>query len=148
MTSYRKWWEKEPLRFECQTGCFKCCTKPGVVYFDKASIENASKILRISSELFRKEFLLWDDGHWVHEVANGDPCAFLAPEGCSIHNGKPIQCRSYPFWKENMNTKKWNNEISKFCPGINKGGRISKKEIDKIINEDEDNEKRMFMELG
>ena len=58
MTSDKKWWEKEPLRFECQADCFKCCTKPGIVYFDKASIENAAKILKISSELFKKEFLV------------------------------------------------------------------------------------------
>ena len=46
-----------------------------------------------------------------------------------------------------MNTKKWNNEISKLCPGINKGEKFSKKNIDKVINEDEDNEKRILTEL-
>ena len=135
MTSYRKWWEKEPLRFECQADCFKCCTKPGVVYFDKASIENASKILRISYELFRKEFLLWDDGHWVHVVANGDPCAFLAPEGCSIHNGKPIQCRSYPFWKENMTSKSMWNLVGAFCPGIGFGSHVAITAIRKFLGQ-------------
>ena len=135
MTSYRKWWEKEPLRFECQSDCFKCCTKPGVVYFDKASIENASKILRISSELFRKEFLLLDDGHWVHEVANGDPCAFLAPEGCSIHNGKPIQCRSYPFWKENMTSKSMWSLVGAFCPGIGFGSHVAITTIRKFLGQ-------------
>ena len=135
MTSYRKWWEKEPLRFECQPDCFKCCTKPGVVYFDKASIENASKILRISSELFRKEFLQWDDGHWVHEVANGDPCAFLVPEGCSIHNGKPIQCRSYPFWKENMTSKSMWSLVGAFCPGIGFGSHVAITTIRKFLGQ-------------
>ncbi len=24
-----KWWEKEPVRFECQADCFKCCCTPG-----------------------------------------------------------------------------------------------------------------------
>ena len=135
MTSYMKWWEKEPLRFECQSDCFKCCTKPGVVYFDKASIENASRILRVSSELFRKEFLLWDDGHWVHEVANGNPCALLTPEGCSIHNGKPIQCRSYPFWKENMTSKSMWTLVGAFCPGIDFGSHVAVTTVRKFLNQ-------------
>jgi len=135
MTSDKKWWEKEPLRFECQADCFKCCTKPGIVYFDKASIENAAKILKISSELLKKEFLLWDDGHWVHEVGNGDPCAFLVPEGCSIHNGKPIQCRSYPFWKENMTSKSMWSLVGAFCPGIGFGSHVAITTIRKFLNQ-------------
>jgi len=57
MTAGKKWWEKEPPRFECQTDCFKCCAKPGIVYFDKKSIENASKITKLSPARFKKEFL-------------------------------------------------------------------------------------------
>jgi len=135
MTSGKKWWEKEPLRFECQADCFKCCTKPGIVYFDKASIENAAKILKVSSELFKKEFLLWDHGHWMHEVANGDPCAFLVPEGCSIHNGKPIQCRSYPFWKENMTSKSMWSLVGAFCPGIGFGSHVAITTIRKFLDQ-------------
>ena len=54
MTAGKKWWEKEPPRFECQTDCFKCCAKPGIVYFDKKSIENASKITKLSPARFKK----------------------------------------------------------------------------------------------
>ena len=42
------------------------------------------------------------------------------------------------FGQKILNAKKWNDELSKFCPGINKGKLISKKEINKIIKEDED----------
>jgi len=60
----------------------------------------------------------------------------LDKKKCSVYNARPIQCRTWPFWKENMNTKKWNNEISKLCPGINKGREFSKKDINIVINED------------
>jgi len=43
-----------------------------------------------------------------------------------------------------MDTKKWNKEISKFYHEINKGGKFSKKDINKIINEDKDNERRVL----
>ena len=68
MTAGKKWWQNESPRFECQPDCFKCCAKPGIVYFDKKSIENASKIMKLSPSCFRKEFLKRDDGQWVHEV--------------------------------------------------------------------------------
>ena len=125
MTAVKKWWEKEAPRFECQPDCFKCCAKPGIVYFDKKSIENASKITKLSPAQFRKEFLKRNDGQWVHEVEDRNPCAFLTPEGCSIHFGKPIQCRSYPFWSENMTSKAMWKLVGGFCPGIGSGPHIA-----------------------
>jgi len=56
MIAGKKWWEKESPRFECQPDCFKCCAKPGIVYFDKKSIENASKITKLSPSVLEKNF--------------------------------------------------------------------------------------------
>ena len=61
MTARKKWWEKKPVRFECQPDCFKCCAKPGIVYFEPAAIEKSAKFLKTSPEQFRSEFLKWDD---------------------------------------------------------------------------------------
>ena len=57
-----KWWEKEPLRFECQPDCFKCCTKPGIIVFDREDIRNAADYLGVPSAEFKKTFLIQDDG--------------------------------------------------------------------------------------
>ena len=134
MTAVKKWWEKEPLRFECQPDCFKCCTKPGIVYFDQASIRSAASIIKISPERFKKEFLKLDDGLWVHEVETGSPCSFLTPEGCAIHNGKPLQCRSYTFWHENMTSKSMWKLVGTFCPGIGIGPSVSIATIRKFLD--------------
>ena len=72
-----------------------------------------------------KKFLKRDDGQWIHEVENGNPCAFLTFEGCSIHFGKPAQCRSYPFWHENMTSMNMWKFVGSFCPGIDSGPRIA-----------------------
>ena len=125
MTAGKKWWEKEPLRFECQSDCFKCCAKPGIVYFDQAAIKSAARITKISPERFKKDFLKLYNDQWIHEVEDGNPCAFLTNEGCSIHFGKPIQCRSYPFWNENMTSKSMWKLVGSFCPGIDSGPHIA-----------------------
>ena len=102
----KKWWEKEPLRFECQPDCFKCCTKPGIVYFDREDIRKAAAYLDFSVAEFKKTFLMRSDGEWILEVGeNGTPCSFLTDKGCGIHDAKPKQCYSYPFWRENMDSK-------------------------------------------
>ena len=135
MIAVKKWWEKEPLRFECQPDCFKCCTKPGIVYFDTAAIKNAARITKISIERFKKEFLKFDDGQWMHEVENGKPCSFLTPQGCAIHYGKPLQCRVYPFWHENMTSKSMWKLVGAFCPGIDIGSSFSVTTIRNFLNQ-------------
>ena len=89
----KKWWEKEPLRFECQPDCFKCCAKPGIVHFDREDIRQAAAYLDFSIAEFKKTFLIRSDGEWVLEVGeNGAPCTFLTDQGCGIHKVKPKQC--------------------------------------------------------
>ena len=55
-----------------------------------------------------------------------------------------MQCRTWPFWKENMNTKKWNKELINLCPGIGKGRLINSSMIQKIINRELKNEKQII----
>ena len=49
---------------------------------------------------------------------------------------------------DDLDSKTWNEEITKFCPGINKGKIFTEKEINKIITEDKENEKKMLDELN
>ena len=120
----------------------------GYVYLSNKDIIRLSKFTKLKYDDFIKLYCDKTDG-FTHfkEKKNSSKCIFLDKKKCSVYKARPIQCRTWPFWKENMNTKKWNNEISKLCPGINKGGKFSKKDIDKVIKEDEDNEKRMLTEL-
>ncbi len=124
-----KWWQQEPVRFECQPDCFKCCMKPGVVYFDKEDIQSAAKFLEIKTSDFRKKFLKKDFGVWEMELEKGQVCQFLTLQGCAIHPAKPKQCQAYPFWKENMRTRNHWELTAGFCPGIGQGPVIPPKEI-------------------
>ena len=40
-----------------------------------------------------------------------------------------------------MNTKTWNNDITKNCPGVGKGRKYTKESILKILEKDKKNEK-------
>ena len=99
--------------------------KPGIIYFDSEDIRNAADYLGISPSELKKTFLTRDDGEWVLEVGgDGAPCSFLTDTGCGIHDGKPKQCQSYPFWRENMDSKSMWKLVGGFCPGIDTGPMI------------------------
>ena len=128
------------IKFECQ-GSGNCCVSRGsygFVYLSKKDVINLSKNFNLSSDKFIKKYCSKTDGfiHLKELKRNKGNCIFLKDKRCSVYTSRPVQCRTWPFWPENMNSKTWNNEISKNCPGIGKGKIIKKREILKQINAD------------
>lgn len=68
-----------------------------------------------------------------HLKRNKKSCPFLKDSQCMVYKARPTQCRTWPFWTENMKPKVWEKEIKTFCPGIGKGKLFSKEEIKKNI---------------
>ena len=141
---------KKKIRFKCQ-GSSNCCVSRGVygyVYLSKKDIMRLSNYMYLNVKNFIKLYCNQTERftHFKEKMKNGD-CQFLVNKRCSIYKARPTQCRTWPFWKENMNAKTWNNEISKFCPGIGKGQIIKIKEIEKKIKDDEKNEIKMSEEV-
>lgn len=138
------------IRFKCQ-GSSNCCVSRGnygFVYLSKKDIKNLSIFFKLSSKNFIKLYCQTTDGFtYLKERTKKKDCQFLKKKRCSVYKARPIQCRTWPFWSENMNTKSWNKEITKFCPGIGRGKVISKKEIEKKILEDDKNEIQMLKEI-
>jgi len=133
-TSTLKWWEREPLRFECQADCFKCCLKPGVIYFDGEDIRRVALHLGVTQKDFKAAYLSRDDGHFVLEVSDRDPCPFLTAAGCGIHDAKPKQCQTYPFWRENLDHPSTWKLVGVFCPGVGKGPMVAIQAIKRMLN--------------
>jgi Fe-S-cluster containining protein len=127
------WWEKDNLRFECQSDCFKCCLKPGVIYFDTEDIRRVSKFFNCTSSELKSTYLEFEDDEWLINVEAHTPCPFLGKQGCSIHEAKPKQCSTYPFWGEILGSRvSWKLE-SESCPGIGLGPMVSTKSIKELI---------------
>jgi Fe-S-cluster containining protein len=60
-------------------------------------------------------------------------CLFLEDKQCKIYEVRPHQCRTWPFWPENMKKSLWEREIAPVCSGIGKGRLFSADEIEEII---------------
>ena len=136
------------IRFECQ-GSGNCCVSRdsyGFVYLSDTDLIRFSKHLKISVKKFQDEYCDITDGftHLIEKNELEGNCIFLKDKKCSVYKSRPSQCRTWPFWNENMNSKVWNKDISINCPGIGKGNIIKYSEIKKFLKEDLKNEKEIF----
>ena len=132
------------IRFECQSSG-NCCVSRGsygYVYLSKKDIKTLSIGFKTSEKNFIKKYCQKTDGfiHLKELKKNRGNCIFLKNNKCSVYKSRPIQCRTWPFWNENMNAKTWNLDIAKNCPGVGKGKLIKKNEILKSIKDDTKNE--------
>ena len=129
----------EGLRFECQRSG-KCCTNHGgntFVYVEIEERRSMAKVLRMSTAKFTRTYCDKSDDRFQLKD-NGDDCIFLVNGGCGIYAARPTQCRTWPFWSENMNPVVWKKEIAAFCPGIGKGKLHSAEEIKAQIDASEE----------
>jgi Fe-S-cluster containining protein len=132
----QRFWDKG-VRFECQ-GTGHCCTSRGsygYVYFTIEDRRRLAKFLSLSTSSFTRRYCKKTAGYYHLKDSKG-PCQFLKDKSCSVYSARPAQCRTWPFWPENMNARTWSREIKTFCPGIGKGKLYSKEEILKLLEQD------------
>lgn len=129
-------WYKEGLHFEC-TGCGQCCTGfPGYVWVSDEEALALSELLKISLEEFVKKYTRRIGNRLsLKEHPRNYDCVFLEGKQCTVYTARPKQCRTFPWWQENLETPEHWKEAGVRCEGINKEGAplISLNEIEKEL---------------
>jgi uncharacterized protein len=119
-------WYHQGLKFSC-TGCGDCCTgDPGYVWVNKAEIEAMAAAVGVGVEDFERRYVrVIGIRKSLIEHANGD-CVFFDNQTrkCGVYEGRPRQCRTWPFWPSNLASPANWEEISERCPGCNRGRRV------------------------
>ena len=119
------------IHFEC-TGCGDCCKLGGgFVYPSLEDVGFAARHLDLSVQAFTDRFMEKHEGQWVFKNA-GDNCIFYGERGCTIYEARPSQCRTYPFWKQNLKSNYRWKIIEEECEGIGQGRLYTAEEIDAI----------------
>jgi Fe-S-cluster containining protein len=127
------------IRFQCQ-GTGKCCMARGentYVYLDHHDRLLLARHLGVSPAELRRKYLAKTHG-LVHLRDPAKDCVFLENNRCAVYEARPRQCRTWPFWPENMKRRVWETEIVPFCAGIGKGRLYSAAEIEAILKLEED----------
>lgn len=125
-------WFRDGLRFEC-TQCGNCCTGgPGAVWFSPAE----GRAMAAAVGLDEAEFLSrYTRSIGVRRSLNerrtehGFDCVFLdrstvpGKAVCGLYHARPSQCRTWPFWAENIESPEaWAATKARTpCPGMGRG---------------------------
>jgi Fe-S-cluster containining protein len=134
----RRTWYADGLRFTC-TQCNKCCGgEPGYVWLEDGELERIADFLNLSPRQFARQYCrkVW----WrisLLEMTNGD-CIFLRPEGCAIYPVRPIQCRTFPFWRDVLRSPRRWEQLKHRCPGVGCGRLYTCEEIQRISRGEQD----------
>jgi Fe-S-cluster containining protein len=133
-------WYAEGLRFSC-TGCGNCCTgPPGYVWFTAWEGKRIAALLGIDEDAFYRQYTRKAGRRWSlteNHTEHGYDCVFLDRRSasgkaiCSVYEARPAQCRSWPFWPENLQTQRhWRStKRATPCPGMDSGEFIPLEEI-------------------
>lgn len=128
-------WYKDGLQFRC-TQCGNCCTgAPGAVWVTddelRAIAEHTGKTL---GEVRLLHTRLIGSRVSLTEYANGD-CTFFdgATRGCTIYPVRPVQCRTWPFWEGNVETREAWSQTCTVCPGSGRGDFVPAEEVARRI---------------
>jgi Fe-S-cluster containining protein len=123
----------EGLRFEC-TCCGNCCRLPnGKVYLNQKKVQEICDFLNLFPEDFTKSYCVTESNrlHLSDGFDNG--CCFLKDNQCRVYPVRPLQCRTFPFWPENLKSQYRWKQLSAGCPGIGKGDLHSAEWIQQIV---------------
>lgn len=115
----RHHWYRSGLHFSC-TECGACCTgAPGFVWVTLAEIEALAAHLQLEVETFSRLYLRKVEKRFSlrEDPKNGD-CCFLKGKKCTVYAVRPHQCRTYPFWPQNLTSPQAWKEAAQECEGI------------------------------
>lgn len=131
-------WYSNGLRFECRT-CGNCCRNHGAyTYVNLTEVELSAipAFLGLSRAEFLTRFCDKQAGFHPALLMDAPACPFLGADNlCAIHPVRPMQCRSWPFWSENLSEEVWRGPVKECCPGLDSGPLYPAAEIERIARE-------------
>lgn len=109
------------FRFTCQAGCVTCCTQPGDVYLTEEDLTRIAAHQELSPDEFEQRYCTREDGALRLTNPGPNDCHFLDEGGCKVHQVKPLQCGAFPFWPENVASRRSWKALRRYCPGVGIG---------------------------
>jgi len=123
-------WYRDGLAFAC-TRCGACCTGATVYVWDSPEeIERIAEFRGETVKQFAARFVRQvGDRYSLIERPGGDCIFWDQSAGCTVYPARPVQCQTWPFWPENVETPQDWDHVREVCPGSGRGRLYSVDEI-------------------
>jgi len=140
--------QRQGLRFECSQCSFCCTGSPGHVWLGPSDIDALCAFLCMDFERFAREYCVYVDTGGAFSLSlrekSGYDCVFLEGGRCSAYEARPVQCRTYPFWEEILESEaRWKDE-ARYCPGIGRGPFVHPARIAETLVQRRSNPRSIF----
>ncbi len=134
-------WYAAGLRFQC-TQCGNCCRNHGeyaYVYLTEVELREIPAFLGLSRGEFQRRYCSKEPDSWWSLRMDQPACPFLGEDSrCSIYPVRPKQCRTWPFWEENLAEATWKGPVKQCCPGLDRGPLYAAPEVERLARETEE----------
>lgn len=131
---YKEPFYRKGLRFSC-TRCSACCRyESGFVFLSKKDVLILAVTLQMEYNKVIETYCRWVPGTRgeerlsLKETTDYD-CIFWQ-NGCSVYKGRPLQCRTFPFWPSILVSPDAWNRAAASCPGMGTGRLHTQGEIE------------------
>src|SRR5262249_33235994 len=123
-------WYRYGLSFEC-TRCGACCTgAPGYVWVIADEIARLAEYRGETIEEFSRKYVRQvGENYSLIEKPGGDCVFWDEATGCTVYPARPVQCQTWPFWPENIESPEAWDHVTQICPGSGQGRLFSLEEI-------------------
>jgi Fe-S-cluster containining protein len=95
------------------------------VYLTEDDIIRLSDHLKIPPSDFERRYVYRTKNIRRLRVPRHAQCEFLESGGCSVHEAKPTQCRTFPYWPELLDSRRAWHKTGSWCPGIGEGELVN-----------------------
>ena len=118
-------WYQDGLKFTC-TQCGNCCSgAPGYVWITTEDRQKIAAFLGLPGGDLNEHFMRRVGVRYSLTEKPGGDCVFLREmDGkriCGVYPVRPRQCRTWPFWTNNLRSPETWDKASRDCPGMNHG---------------------------
>lgn len=126
-------WYEAGLRFACQPDCGQCCAGPqeGYVFVTRAELRTIARTLGWSQARARRQLTHAETpgGRLTLRERPEGGCVFLEGKRCTIYDVRPAQCRTFPWWPENLESPAAWARTGRSCPGVGQGELVAPADI-------------------
>lgn len=93
------------------------------VYVNEDEERALAAHLGLSLRALRSRYTAIDEYGWTELRFTAEHCVFfdLETKLCRVHEARPIQCRTFPFWAPLVVGEAWTEEARALCEGVGRG---------------------------